>query len=1190
MQCQPGTILSNRQYRLHQQLHQDGPIQYWSAHQLSTHAPPQRKLLQIPLPIYLRHYERTQQLDALTYYDALYQSPHIVLVEYVETLTDPNLIALAPPPGQLLNLVLQNYHRAHALWPWELAVYIAVQVCVGLHHGHTTEDPLYQLPFILHGNIRPESLFLTEQGNILLLPFGQLNLWGDLQEAWPYAVKRRYAYAAPERWIDDGSQIQPQIDLFSVGILIYELLTGQLPYDGTNVEAVKKQIVSPALPSLRRHVSHLPSRLEAVVYQLIHADPQERPDSAEEVAQTLVQLLSKELGAQGYQKQLSEIYQKFAQPFAPAYPTMSAGVAEQTPLLPPSQSFPTSIRSQPPGHADQALVYATQVENLSLKNSSTSVGSSENSPFLPTEDLPTQTRKTQSAAMSKDPLNSSHPGPHSSASRTSTPSTAQNQGQGQGHGIPSPHAVYTPPPASPFSAAPPHAAYEEEHDFDPESTVVDGSVIQALRKAMNAGATPPTLPPASAQVAPSSSNYSAATRVESPSSNSLTGRFKKYTPPSQELPASPSLSSMEQDTPTAKASAPSNSSSPMTWVDSPGRRKISDTQPPTFVDANYPPPTDPGLTEPLPTTVNPSSWNSGYDEDDGEATSIAPVGSLAPPPSSFFSQAAPAAPVVAQRISPPPPPPPAPALPTQNPNTPNGNVSLQDKEMGESTGVHATHSRPRSPNWPSPSPHTLSSSPAGVETPVPSSPWSSSTDTGSPYSPPGLSEALFPTHEEESDDPTFLHVPTLSSQTGGYPRSMPYSSAEPAFAPAVPSLPNHMSGSFQAQSSQALGHYSHPQSPQHGAFSADLFSNVAPTSVSTPSTFDPAQPLAPLVPEYQFTYDRAPQEAAMPLDPALLSHSQETSRPSSFRWMVPVLLLLLVGGGTGASVLLLGWPPWKSLLESSSQETTTRNRAILRDLPKTPRLVSTRPPQTPPVHREPGVVPPVTPRRDVPNPNVRTETRQPEERDPEERDPEERPRPRPQVRTTTRRPALRRTRVATPRRRPAPRLRTVRVARVSPTIRSSTTANKTEVRVAIQPACTLYKGKQSLGQSFPERPLNLSPGNHSLRCINKSLRLLHEFSLLVVAEQSTVYRRKLQAGTLILKSKPWATIHIQGLGNIGKTGQPVSVYEGRFRATLYKQGSNLPTPGNRQTLWLTILPGRENKPDLVVFPVLDDDL
>lgn len=393
---------------------------------------------------------------------------------------------------------------------------------------------------------------------------------------------------------------------------------------------------------------------------------------------------------------------------------------------------------------------------------------------------------------------------------------------------------------------------------------------------------------------------------------------------------------------------------------------------------------------------------------------------------------------------------------------------------------------------------------------------------------------------------------------------------------------------------------------------SSLFSGVTtPTFTPQPSPgFDPAQPLIPDIPLYQEAYP-TPSQAHVPLDISTLSSSQEHARPSSFKWIVPLLLVMLVGGGVGASVVVLGWPPWKALLGSS--ETSQPSPKRMRDLPKTPRLVRHRPIIRPPVEQIARLTPRIPERRDdsTSGPERRDDsTPGPERRDQSSRssndnddksdsnnDNDNKPdsrdeRPVPRRRNTPvikRRPVVRRTTVV--RRQPPKRRKTVRVATVTPRARATTPGpTKAEISVAIEPNCTLYVGKRSLGSSFPQRSLDLPPGNHSLRCINPSIRLLHEFSLLIVAGQSTVYRRKLQAGTLLLKSKPWATIHIQGLGKVGKTGEPISIYEGRFRATLYKQGSNLPNPGNRQTLWLTILPSRENKPDLVVFPVLDDDL
>jgi len=146
---------------------------------------------------------------------------------------------------------------------------------------------------IIHRDIKPENIMVTPEGDVRVTDFGLALARGDTRLTREGVIVGTVLYVAPEVISSrrpDGAQPNERSDLYAIGAVLYELLTGQPPFPGDDPVIVFSQILHAPLPRVRELAAHVPAPVETFVHKLMARDPEARYATAEEALETLAGL------------------------------------------------------------------------------------------------------------------------------------------------------------------------------------------------------------------------------------------------------------------------------------------------------------------------------------------------------------------------------------------------------------------------------------------------------------------------------------------------------------------------------------------------------------------------------------------------------------------------------------------------------------------------------------------------------------------------------------------------------------------------------------------------------------------------------------------------------------------------------------------------------------------------------------
>ena len=215
-----------------------------------------------------RNQEFRRRFHAESQAVAMLSHPNIVSVYDVSRTGDADYIVMELIEG----ISLKQYLEKKVSLNWRETLHFALQIAKALEHAHSRG--------IVHRDIKPHNIMILKDGSIKVADFGIARV-GSAQHTLTREALGSVHYISPEQ--AKGSRVDNRSDLYSLGVVMYEMLTGRPPYDGDTPVSVAIQHINGGARRPSELVEGIPLGLEQITLHAMNANPDDRYSSASEM-------------------------------------------------------------------------------------------------------------------------------------------------------------------------------------------------------------------------------------------------------------------------------------------------------------------------------------------------------------------------------------------------------------------------------------------------------------------------------------------------------------------------------------------------------------------------------------------------------------------------------------------------------------------------------------------------------------------------------------------------------------------------------------------------------------------------------------------------------------------------------------------------------------------------------------------
>jgi len=247
--------------------------------------------------------------------------PNIVQVLDVGEVGGALYLAMEYVHGKDLRDVIKKLQQSRTIMPIGEACYVVREVAQALNHAYWSTDMEGRRLAVVHRDVSPQNIILGYDGTVKLLDFGVA--MSAVTEHNETMIVGKWLYMSPETTMND--QIDHRSDLFSLGVILYLLCSGYMPFTGSEPKEIVKKIRAGHYKPLQEIVP-VPDRLALLVARLLAPNPDDRPQRGQEVVTELTEIARQygfESSATNIAGFLSQVFPDIARASQP--PSLSTG-------------------------------------------------------------------------------------------------------------------------------------------------------------------------------------------------------------------------------------------------------------------------------------------------------------------------------------------------------------------------------------------------------------------------------------------------------------------------------------------------------------------------------------------------------------------------------------------------------------------------------------------------------------------------------------------------------------------------------------------------------------------------------------------------------------------------------------------------------------------------------------------------